>query len=79
MPIRAFWLMSGNIRRIQAGDDIRSVTNQAVSQSSDSIREYRDSLVLKIGTVVTEPHTAVMAVERDEQGFSELRMMAQAM
>lgn len=78
MPIVAFWLLSGNIRRIRAGNDIRSLMTAAAAQSADGITEYRDKLVLELGDVVknTEP---VIEAERDEAGFAELKQMALAM
>lgn len=76
MPIRAFWLMSGNVKRVRAYSDVRSLTVAAAAQSADGIEEIRERLVLEIGTVINEPPTVV---ERDEAGFAELRAMAAAM
>ena len=76
MPVRAFWLMSSNIRRVRANEDVRSLMIASAAQSAEGIEDVRERLILEIGTVVTEPPTSV---ERDEAGFAELRAMAAAM
>lgn len=75
MPIRAFWLMSGNVRRLRAHSDVRSLMVASAAQSPEGIDEVRERLVLEIGEVAKEPPTSV---ERDEAGFEELRAMAAA-
>lgn len=77
MPIRAFWLMFSNIRRIRAGDDLRGLMVHSAAQSADGFKECQEKLVLEIGTVVSEPPS--FHAERDEQGFEELKAMAAAM
>lgn len=74
LPIKTFWLMSGNIRRIKAGDDMRQLMTAAAAQSAEGITEYRERLVIEIGTVFNEEASPI--VERDEAGFAELKMMA---
>jgi len=75
MPIRAFWLMSGNIRRLRASNDMRTLAVAAAAQSADGYKETHERLVLEIGTVYAGP----TSVERDEAGLNELKMMAAAM
>lgn len=77
MPIKTFWLMSGNIRRIRAGDDMRQLMTAAAAQSAEGIGEYRQKLILDIGTIFTEG--PILNAERDEAGFAELKMMAAGM
>jgi hypothetical protein len=76
MPVRAFWLMSSNIRRIRAQSDVRSLMVASAAQSPEGIDEIRERLVLEIGEVVKEPPASV---ERDGAGFEELRAMAAGM
>ena len=52
LPIRAFWLMHGNIRRITAGEDIRTLSVSMAAQSGDGARECHDRLVLEMGEVM---------------------------
>ncbi len=77
LPIQAFWLMSSNIRRIKAGDDLRNLMTATAAQTADGIQEYRERLIVDIGEVMKEP--LVADAERDEAGFAELKTMAQAM
>lgn len=74
MPIKTFWLMSGNIRRIRAGDDLRSLMTAAAAQSPEGARECQERLTIEIGDVIKEP--SVMEAVRDEVGFAELKLMA---
>ncbi len=77
IPVKAFWLMSGNIRRIRAGDDLRNLMTASAVQNAEGFQEYRERLIVDMGEVVKEP--SVIEVERDEAGFAELRSMAEAM
>ncbi len=74
MPIRAFWLFSGNIRRVRADNDMRSLMVAAAAQSAEGIESLQERFVLEVGLVMTDD--PVLDVERDEKGFSELKMMA---
>lgn len=73
MPMKTFWLMSGNIRRIRAGYDLRTLATTAAAGSPDGVTELQERLVLEIGDVVKQPATSI---ERDEAGFAELKAMA---
>ena len=77
MPVKAFWLMSGNIRRIRAGEDIRRLMTNAAAQSGEGVKELQNRLVLELGEVFSEK--AGIHVERDEAGFNELKMIAATM
>ena len=77
MPIKSFWLMFSNIRRIRAGDDVRHLMTAAASQSSEGVKELQEKLVLEIGVVANEP--PALDVKRDEAGFAELKAMAAGM
>lgn len=76
MPIRAFWLMSGNVRRLRAHSDMRSLMVASAAQSTEGVENTQERLILEIGEVAKEPPTSV---ERDGAGFEELRAMAATM
>jgi hypothetical protein len=78
MPIRAFWLLNGNIRRIRATQDIRDLMTAISAQSAEGAKELQERLVLEIGEVYKGPPQQLQ-VERDEEGFNELRSMAAMM
>ncbi|WKZ86345.1 hypothetical protein N5B55_05165 [Ralstonia pickettii] len=73
MPIRRFWLMSNNINRLMAERDMRALSVAGSAQSGEGFTEYRQQLILEIGTVLRDDP---MSSERDEAGFEELRAMA---
>jgi hypothetical protein len=77
LPVKTFWLMSGNIRRIRAGDDMRQLMTATAAQSAEGVGEYRQRLILDIGTVFKDG--LIIDAERDEAGFAELKMMAAGM
>lgn len=77
IPIKTFWLLSGNIRRIRAGDDLRRLSTAAAAQSAEGVRECQDRLIIEIGEVIKEP--SVAEAVRDEVGFAELKLMAATM
>jgi hypothetical protein len=78
LPIRTFWLMSGNIDRIWAQQDMRGMTLAMVGQSTqESVAAYRDQLVIETGTMVKlgKDSRPEREPERDEEGFAELKRM----
>ena len=77
MPVKAFWLMFSNIRRIRAGDDVRHLMTAAAAQSAEGVKELQERLVLEIGMVSNE--TPALDVQRDDAGFAELKAMAAGM
>jgi hypothetical protein len=79
VPIRAFWLMNFNIDRVQAQGDIRALTVAISGQDGEAAQDYRQKLVLEVGTIVKLEEGSVLSEKRDEEGFSELREMAKQM
>lgn len=79
LPIKTFWLMSGNIDRIQAQRDMRSLTVAICGQSGEAAQAHRQHLVIEAGTIVKvdAPAAAPIEDQRDEAGFAELKRMAQ--
>jgi len=76
MPIRRFWLFVGNVDRIMAQKDLRALLTGASSQSSEGGKAHQDRLVIELGTIQTVESGGPLYEERDEAGFSELKMMA---
>jgi len=67
MPLRAFWLLSNQIHRVQAESDLRALSVASYAQSSDGIKELRDHLNREMGQVMR-------AEERfDEEGWNRLK------
>jgi hypothetical protein len=56
---------------------MRQLMTATAAQSAEGIGEYRQKLVLDIGTVFKEG--PIIDAERDEAGFAELKMMAAGM
>ena len=79
LPIRTFWLMSSCINRIQAEFDIRHLSVAASAQSGEGFSDYRKQLVLEIGMHANPDTPANYDTTRDQEGFSELKMMAAMM
>ncbi|PLC44565.1 hypothetical protein C0Q88_07755 [Ralstonia pickettii] len=73
MPLKRFWLMSNNINRLMAERDMRSLSVAGSAQSGEGFAEYRQQLILEIGTVLRDDP---LSTERDQAGFEELRAMA---
>ena len=77
LPIKTFWLLSGNVERISAQKDIRSFSVSSHCQDSEGSTAFRERLVLEIGeTVKMEPGAETLAAV-DVEGLEDLRKMAQ--
>jgi len=70
MPVRRFWLMTGNINRILATEDMRSLSVYSAAQGQEAAEEKRKQLILEIGDV-TEVEEKL-----DKEGLSDLRRMS---
>ena len=83
LPIKTFWLMNSSINRILAQRDMRDLTVAMCCQGSEAANDYREKLILEVGTValVKDGSASVLAAnsERDVAGFEELRAMASQM
>ena len=79
LMMKTFWMMSSNIDRIQAQQDMRALTIGSVVQSSESAIECRDRLVIEVGTIVKlKEGSAVLArleEKMDAEGLEDLRRM----
>lgn len=67
--------MSGNIDRIMAQKDMRSLTVANAAASQEGAKQCRERLIVEAGTIVKAQHPALTAT-RDEAGFSELKELA---
>jgi hypothetical protein len=75
--MKTFWLMSGNIDRIMAQRDMRTLTVFNAAQGQESATQCRDHLVIEAGTIVKTTQPAAMRDEKmDEAGLSELKALA---
>ena len=79
MPLKTFWLMNENVKRLQAESDLREMAISAVSQNPEGFSQHQERLVLELGEVVIVERPEVMNAVRDQAGFEELRLMAAAM
>jgi hypothetical protein len=80
LPIKAFWMLSRNIDRIKAQEDMRSLTVAACSQgSAEAAQSYRESLVIEIGTITKFKFDPIGDAVRDDDGISVLKGMADQM
>lgn len=77
-PIKTFWFMNASIDRINAQEDMRSLSVAVCSQGGEIALNHRERLVLEIGTVVTVTNNPLSAVNtaRDKAGFADLKAMA---
>lgn len=81
LPLKTFWLMSGNVDRVMAQSDMRALTVSVCGQAGEAAKEYRARLVIEIGTIVKVEQTETSKplpydATRDEAGFAELRMLS---
>jgi hypothetical protein len=70
--------LSGNIDRIEAQRDMRTLSLMASSHTSEAATQHRQRLEVEAGEIVKVPVQAIAAqhAERDEQGFDELRALS---
>lgn len=80
MPIRAFWIVSGFVERLQADEAKLHLEVAASSHDPDVAR----TLLERLNTAAPEPITlsghglAQRTAVRDERGFQRLKAIAQA-
>ena len=55
LPIKAFWLMSNNINRISAEEDIRKLSIAASAASEDGFKGANEALRNEMGEVFKKP------------------------
>lgn len=73
LPMGVFWLLHGNIERIQAQLNLRDLAVASSSQSDEAYRKLHERLTLDVGEPVKlDP----MQEKRDEAGFAALKALA---
>ena len=82
LPLRAFWLLSGNIDRIMAQKDMRAMSVAMVAQSTgEGVQAFRSQLVVEAGIIVKLEGIGVNVTENpldaqpDEGAFALLQGM----
>jgi len=73
MPIKTFWLLSQNIERVAAAQDLRSLSVALAGQGGEQTKEFQERLVIEMGTITVESRD--VTEERDQAGFDELKSM----
>ncbi len=68
MPIKRFWLLSGNVDRIEAQRAIRNLTVANAAQGDP--QGCRDNLISELGTIY------IGVPERDEEGIKGLKQLS---
>lgn len=68
MPIKRFWMLSGNVDRIEAQRAMRSLTIANAAQGDPT--SCREHLTGEIGTIY------IGVAERDEEGFKGLKRLS---
>ena len=68
MPVKRFWLLSGNVDRIEAQRAIRTLTVANAAQGDAGA--CRDGLIGEVGTIATG------SAERDNEGFADLKKLS---
>jgi hypothetical protein len=70
MPVRRFWLMAGNVNRILAERDLRTLSLSVAAQSKEAHEQKHEDLVREMGMVSHVEH------KFDPAGWEALRGMA---
>jgi hypothetical protein len=91
MPLKRFWLLSGNVNRIQAEQDMRRMFTNAAAQTGEGLKDYSAKLREEIGNIarpereggdewVSEAPEAIVPPddqkESNRAGFAELKALA---
>lgn len=73
LPIHVFWMLSGNVNRIRAEEDLRALRIGNMAQGQGGASELAEKLVKEMGEVCkTDPRNE----QRDEEGFADLKALA---
>lgn len=70
MPLHRFWLMSSNIGRISAAQDMRLVRMKLALGNQDGFKSYREDLILELGNI------QLVEEELDKEGLRSLAALA---
>ena len=76
--MKTFWFMNSAIDRIQAQQDMRSLTVANYGQATaESATQFRQHLLTEQGAVVTTEQASPLLAPRDDAGFDALKRMAE--
>jgi hypothetical protein len=74
LPMKTFWMMSKNIDRFNAEEDLRRITVAVYSQSGDELVKFVQDLRKQVGEVIVLDQVAQMLnAKPDKEGLSELK------
>lgn len=74
LPLRVFWLLNNNIRRLLAERDVRSLNNAMGAQSADGYEKRMKELTIDLGEPVKIDEEARLKSETfDKEGLEYLR------
>jgi len=68
LPLRTFWMMSGNVNRLGAEEDIRSLSVHAAAGSDKGFKETLERLQREMGEILIQRQSAVA-----RKGLSKLK------
>lgn len=71
LPLRTFWLMSNNITRLSAEEDLRSLSLSGAATSEKGFKQASEALQVEMGSVFIKPQN----VEAKE-GIKALKELA---
>lgn len=80
MPIRCFWALSENINRIQAQNDLRSLSIAMYAQGQESALTYRERLEVEMGEVIAYKYSSELLKHEklDRDGLNKLKSLSSA-
>ncbi len=74
LPLKTFWMMSNNINRIGAEEDIRRLAVTAAASSDKGFKATQEALQREMGDVFTRP-----ARVEAKEGINTLKEIARKM
>ena len=84
MPLKLFWTLCNNIQRIQARDDLRSLSVSCssaiaggMSGNVEGVTSLRESLIQERGDVIKHRNDPILDAVRDDAGIESLRRLSQ--
>jgi len=71
LPLKTFWMMSNNVSRLRAEEDIRALSVSAGSASEKGFEQSQEALKREMGEVFKRPKHMI-----ERQGINELKEIA---
>ncbi len=83
MPIKLFWMMSNNVQRIQARNDLRALNVSSVSAmlggmngSVKGLQDLSERLADERGDVIKVKFDPIASAQLDRKGLEKLRKLS---